>query len=143
MCVMSILRVAFVGSRVFQMPFMVKDIMKKVGPCIVISGGARGVDKEAEKAADELGYGKRIILADWVKYGKSAGPKRNYEMVCQSDAAIAFWDGKSRGTRDFIKKAMIRRIPMAVYEYVGPPKKITITRYNLGEKGVIGQLELQ
>ena len=45
--------------------------------------------------------------ANWEKYGKSAGPKRNEEMANKCDYVICFWDGKSKGTKsmiDFAKK---------------------------------------
>ena len=43
--------------------------------------------------------------ANWDKYGKSAGYKRNAEMVNQldkNDIAFIFWDGKSKGTKHTI-----------------------------------------
>lgn len=43
--------------------------------------------------------------ADWEKHGRAAGPIRNAEIVAACDKLIAFWDGKSRGTQDAIKKA--------------------------------------
>ena len=43
--------------------------------------------------------------ADWDKYGKAAGYKRNGEMARNADALIAFWDGKSRGTKHMIDLA--------------------------------------
>ena len=43
--------------------------------------------------------------ADWDKYGKAAGYKRNEEMARNADALIAFWDGKSRGTKHMIDLA--------------------------------------
>ena len=36
------------------------------------------------------------------KYGKSAGPRRNQQMVVDCDYCILFWDGKSRGTKNDI-----------------------------------------
>lgn len=122
--------VAFVGSREFQPLSLVYQVMKGMGRCKVISGGARGVDQAAEDASDALGYPKKIMKADWGKYGKSAGPRRNHEMVCNSDAAVVFWDGKSRGTLDFINKAMKEKIPMFVFEVYGRPKQTKVTRYN-------------
>lgn len=43
--------------------------------------------------------------ADWNKFGKRAGAIRNADMAMYADALVAVWDGKSRGTRDMIKKA--------------------------------------
>ncbi|WP_197026348.1 hypothetical protein [Polaribacter sp. Hel_I_88] len=43
--------------------------------------------------------------AEWNKFGKAAGPVRNKEMAIYADALIAFWDGKSRGTKNMIQLA--------------------------------------
>jgi len=36
---------------------------------------------------------------------KAAGPKRNEQMANDADALIAFWDGKSKGTKNMIDAA--------------------------------------
>ena len=46
-----------------------------------------------------------IFKAQCNKYGKSAGPIRNELMVQNCDFVIAFWDGKSKGTRNLIQLA--------------------------------------
>lgn len=43
-----------------------------------------------------------VMNANWEKHGKSAGYKRNQEMANVSTHLIAFWDGKSRGTKHMI-----------------------------------------
>lgn len=48
----------------------------------------------------------KVFEADWNKHGKAAGPIRNKEMVSESDGLIAFWDGKSRGTKNAIDCAV-------------------------------------
>ena len=44
--------------------------------------------------------------ADWKVYGKQAGPVRNRQMLNyakeEQGALLAFWDGKSRGTKNMI-----------------------------------------
>jgi hypothetical protein len=65
----------------------------------VVSGHARGVDQMGERWAEEHGIPVKLFPAEWGKYGKSAGPKRNLQMAEYSDAAILLWDGMSRGTR--------------------------------------------
>lgn len=57
------------------------EILAPYAPDIVIvSGGARGVDSLAEAYAEERGYIKAIFPADWDRYGKSAGYRRNVQM---------------------------------------------------------------
>jgi hypothetical protein len=44
--------------------------------------------------------------ADWVVLGKAAGPTRNTHIVDTADYVVAFWDLRSRGTADSIRKAL-------------------------------------
>lgn len=71
----------------------------------VISGGARGPDSWAILVAKRLNHPTEEIPADWDKFGRAAGMLRNTQVVERADWVIAFWDGKSRGTRDTIGKA--------------------------------------
>jgi hypothetical protein len=48
---------------------------------------------------------------------KYADPIRNEEMAEVSDALIAFWDGKSRGTRSMIEIARRKGLQVAVVRY--------------------------
>lgn len=72
---------------------------------VVISGTARGADKLGERYAKERGYEISSKPADWDRYGKAAGHRRNAEMADEGDALVAFWDGKSRGTAGMIELA--------------------------------------
>lgn len=71
----------------------------------IVSGGARGADALGERYARERGYALKVFPADWDKYGRAAGPIRNGQMADYADALIAFWDGKSVGTRNMIRQA--------------------------------------
>ena len=44
-------------------------------------------------------------LAEWKKWGRRAGYRRNVQMAQHADALIAIWDGKSPGTRHMIETA--------------------------------------
>ena len=72
---------------------------------VIVSGGAKGADSLAERYAHEKGYALVVIRADWDKYGKSAGYRRNEEMhkYIKNDEnhncfCVCFWDGHSKGT---------------------------------------------
>jgi hypothetical protein len=71
----------------------------------IVSGTARGADKTGEAYAFSRGYNVRAFPANWDKHGKSAGYIRNKEMAQYADALIAFWDGKSKGTKHMIDLA--------------------------------------
>lgn len=77
---------------------------------VILSGGCRGADMLGERYAHEHGYRVERYEADWDRYGKSAGPRRNRQMAEAADAAICFWDGVSRGTESLINSAMERGI---------------------------------
>ena len=83
---------------------------------IVLSGGCRGADLIGERYAREKGYKVEKYPADWQKYGRSAGPKRNEEMAKISDLVICFWDGKSRGTKSMIGYAKKYNTPIKVIQ---------------------------
>ena len=74
-------------------------------PSIVISGAARGADTLGEQWSSENLTECKRFPANWNKYGKSAGYRRNCEMAEHADALIALWDGKSSGTNHMINIA--------------------------------------
>lgn len=69
----------------------------------IISGGALGVDRLAEKWAASRNHFITVYKADWKKYGKSAGVIRNQLMVDACDDALIIWDGESKGTAHTIR----------------------------------------
>ena len=81
----------------------------------VVSGTARGADQMGEIAAKNMCLQVHKFPADWDRYGKSAGYKRNVQMAENADALIAIWDGKSRRTQSMIKIAKDRGLPVYVY----------------------------
>ena len=81
---------------------------------IIVHGGAVGVDAEADRVARELGFEIEVFNPNWNKFGKSAGPLRNREMVKTCDQLIAFWDGTSRGTASAIAVANELNVPTEV-----------------------------
>lgn len=84
---------------------------------VIISGHAKGADSLGEKYAKEKGFILDINPPEWDKYGKSAGFKRNKTMVDKADAAICFWDGKSKGTKNTIDLCKEKGIPVRIVYY--------------------------
>ena len=83
---------------------------------IVVSGHAAGADALGEVYASERGFGLETYPADWSR-GRMAGPLRNEKMARVADALIAFWDGKSKGTRNMIDRATMKGIPVRIVRY--------------------------
>ena len=81
----------------------------------VIEGGAKGIDRLAREWANRHQLPCRTYPADWKRYGKSAGYKRNEVMAQNAQALLAFWDGKSRGTQHMINIAMENWLPIRIW----------------------------
>jgi hypothetical protein len=81
---------------------------------IIIHGACRGADTLAESYARSRGLFVEAYPADWDRYGRSAGPKRNAKMIGIANAVVAFWDGNSVGTRDTIERAKQKGIPLRI-----------------------------
>lgn len=118
-------RVIIAGTRYFDNYALLKEycdymLSKKTedGEEIsILSGRASGADTLGEKYAAERGYKVLYFPADWEQYGKQAGPIRNRQMADNADALIAFWDGKSRGTKNMIEEAQKRGLKVAIKHY--------------------------
>lgn len=72
----------------------------------IISGGAEGIDKAAREAAARLGLPMEEYLPDYATYGKRAPLVRNDTIIDRADLVLAFWDGKSHGTRYVIGECL-------------------------------------
>ncbi|AYV75542.1 MAG: hypothetical protein Terrestrivirus2_50 [Terrestrivirus sp.] len=129
------MKVAIIGSRLFNnyehMCNKINELIKEQNISIIditeiISGGAMGADKLAEKFADDNNISKNIIKPNYKdpemikKYGKErwgniAPLERNGEIVKLCDIVIAFPFSESNGTLDAIKKA--KKINKTVYVF--------------------------
>lgn len=86
----------------------------KTHKVIVMSAHATAADALGERYAKERGFILETYPAEWGKYGKKAGPKRNLRMAEAANAIVAFWDGESRGTKNIIDLANMKGIPVKV-----------------------------
>lgn len=84
---------------------------------VIVSGHASGADALGERYAQERGYRLDVYPADWKANGRAAGPIRNAKMASVAHTLIAFWDGKSRGTKNMIDTATKRGLQVAVVRY--------------------------
>ena len=117
-------KVKIAGSRGFSNYKLLKETCdkylrekKKTHNVVVISGHARGADSLGEKYASDEDLDLEIYPADWKKYGKSAGFRRNEQMADIADAVIAFWNGESHGTKHMIDIAEEKGLNVKVVNY--------------------------
>ncbi len=100
------MKYAVVGSRSFNDYSQVERFLNQFDDIdLIVSGGAKGVDSLAEKYSLQYKIEKLIFYADWKKFGNKAGFIRNTSIIERADVVVAFWDYKSKGTLDSIKKA--------------------------------------
>lgn len=83
----------------------------------IVSGMARGADILAVDFAKRYNVVLHEYPANWDKYGKGAGFKRNEQMAFFSDGLLAFWDGESRGTKHMIETMEKADKPVWIVRY--------------------------
>lgn len=72
---------------------------------LLVHGGARGADQYAAQWAVANGVPVKMYAADWDKYGRPAGTRRNAIMLAEAkpDLLVAFPGGT--GTADMVRRA--------------------------------------
>lgn len=88
---------------------------------LLVEGGCEGADSIAVHWAVTNNVPVKTYLADWATHGRSAGPKRNIQMLVDNPGALiyAFPIGLSRGTRGCIREAEKRKHRVVVTEGTG------------------------
>lgn len=99
------------------MEAILRDYDLELNEIEIVSGGARGVDALGERYAKEHNLPLTLFPADWDAYGNTAGLIRNAEMAQYADMLLAFWDGKSRGTKHMIDTMKVKRKHGKVIKY--------------------------
>ena len=96
------MKLAIIGSRSLIVENIDQYIPSNVAE--IISGGAKGVDRQAADYARKTGKTLTEFLPNYKRYGHAAPLKRNELIAEYADEAIAFWDGESRGTLHAIRQ---------------------------------------
>ena len=112
------MRVAVIGSRGLAVKDLGKHLPKDTTE--IVSGGAKGVDTSAREYALAHGIKLTEFLPDYEKYGRSAPLKRNITIIESADLVLAFWDGRSRGTKFVIDNCRKRGVPVKVFTPKNP-----------------------
>lgn len=93
--------------------YYLNDIRKQ-NNIVILSSCTTGADASGERYAKENGFKVEKYPANWERYGKYAGPKRNKEMAKNCDYVLCFWDGKSKGTKSMITLAEEYKKPIRI-----------------------------
>jgi len=111
---------AVIGSRGFNDYSLLEEVLNEYHDLTeIVSGAASGADSLASKYAREKEIPLKVFKPNWQdfsepcfvkfnsfgEYNAMAGNKRNQFIIDYCDKVIAFWDEKSRGTKDSINKA--------------------------------------
>lgn len=107
------MKVAVIGSRCLRVDKLERFLPN--GVTKIISGGARGIDQCAKLYAIKHNIPITEFLPNYSKYGRTAPLKRNIEIIKSADLVLAFWDGKSGGTKYVINNCKKMNVPVRVY----------------------------
>lgn len=91
------MKLAIIGSRKitqFQIDSYIPD-----GVTEIVSGGAAGIDSLARDLAKRKDIRLTEFKPDYRRYKKGAPLMRNRLIADYADAALVFWDGRSKGTK--------------------------------------------
>lgn len=101
------MKIAVIGSR-DMMPNVdkiIRDIQKITENPIIISGGAKGTDTQAKKAAQKMQWDYIEYRPNYELYGKPAPMIRNKKIIDQAEYVLAYWNGESKGTAQAVEYA--------------------------------------
>ena len=118
----SLFKVIVAGGRQFRNYNLMKEALnellaKRLPKVEIVSGTAQGADKMGERYAADIGLKVKRFPAEWNRYGRSAGYRRNEVMAGYADCLVAFWDGSSRGTGHMINLAKDKGLIVRVESY--------------------------
>ena len=115
------MKIIIAGSRTFtdykKLSEVCDQFLQDQTDIEIVSGAYyKGADKLGEQYAKERGFKITQFPADWKRFGRAAGPKRNEQMANYADSLIAFWDGKSKGTKHMIDLAKGSNLKIYIYQ---------------------------
>ena len=112
-------RLGIIGGRHFNDRDLMWKTLIPLVPSIskIITGCAKGADELAIRFARDFQIDYEVYVAEWDVHPFAAGPIRNQRLINQCDAVVAFWDGKSKGTKNSIEIASKLQIPCKIVKY--------------------------
>ena len=117
---MEVDRIIVAGGRDFNDKFLMALALERriaSGDEIVNGMCKTGADNLARQYAIHYNHPVKEFPPDWDRFKTAAGPMRNRQMAEYGNVLIAFWDGKSRGTKGMIDLALKNGCEVHVYRY--------------------------
>lgn len=132
------INIGVIGGRDFNDQKLLEDTLSKLinergwSLINIVSGGASGADLLGKTFAEDYNLGYIPFPAKWddfsepcvikvnhagKQYNALAGFNRNTDIVKNSNIVVAFWDGKSKGTRDSIDKCKTLCVELITVKY--------------------------
>ena len=115
------MKLAIIGSRSLEITDLQKYIPENTTE--IISGGAKGIDSCARSFAMKHKIKYTEFLPEYEKYGKAAPLIRNRQIVQFCDEVLAFWDGKSKGTKSVIDYCNKNNIKIRIISIIDADKQ--------------------
>ena len=106
--------IAIIGSRNYKYALEAMQKIDLSDVTLIISGGARGVDKDAEIFA-KLNNIPCQVIRPINQSDKFSYLLRNVEIITKADKIYALWDGESKGTKFVIDYAKARNKEVIIY----------------------------
>jgi hypothetical protein len=99
------MKLIIAGSRTFTDYQMLCQVLAQDKSRItqVLTGGARGAEQLGYRWAWTHAVKHQCFRADWERFGKAAGVRRNHQMAQAGDVLVVFGDGPSPGTAHLIQ----------------------------------------
>ena len=119
------------GTRHLQLPEAIEAAWSALEPRhpspLVVCGDAEGMDRAARAWAGQRRLETRTFVAEWVRYRKAAGPRRNAQMIAWAVArgketgegviclAFPHFCLRSAGTADTVERCRRAGVPVIVH----------------------------
>jgi len=116
------MRVLVCGDKEWESKVVIKGVLQKLSPSVLIHGGGIGAERIADEAARELGIDILCYPSQWSHYGDQAGVIKNQEIINRGRPRIvlAFFTFSSnikkyREPADLIRKAKAAHLPILIF----------------------------
>ena len=112
------MRILICGSRNYNSVQNIMEYLERTplgpGETTIVHGAARGADSIAGELAESMGFNVEPHPADWDKYGRSAGIRRNIEMLSTGIDHVVYFSKdleNSKGTSHMVRIAREAGVP--------------------------------